>query len=184
MTTRTVEAIRSDIATLRNNESASKAIITNLAPEIVARIHEHDDVDTANRFIVALSDANKHMVLKFLKEFSGHRIGEGVLGKRSKDYTGKDGAKVTPYQDAKDAFDSFVESGLTIWQWAFTKKEANPDAPVDLEKASKAFHRKAKKAIEQGQSRLQVLTLAIGETFTIEEVINLLGQLTTEQAGK
>lgn len=184
MTTRTVEQIRTDIATLKTHESSAKAIITNLAPEILQRIHEHDDVDTANRFVLALSDANRQMVLRFIKEFSGHRIGEGVVGKRSKDYTDKDGRKATPYQDAKDAFDSFVESGMTIWQWAFTKKEASPDAPVDMDKASKAFHRKAKKAIEQGQSRLQVLSMAIGDTFTIEEVINLLGQLTPEQAGK
>lgn len=177
MTTRTIEAIRADILNLRNSESASKAIITNLAPEIMARIHEHQDVDTANRFILALSDANRKMVLHFMKEFSGHRIGEGVLGKRAKDYTNDKGEAMTPYQKAKDAFDSFVESGATIWQWAFVKKEANPDAPVDLSKAATAFHRKAKKAIEQGQSRAAVLNACIGTTFTVAEVINLLGTM-------
>lgn len=184
MTARTIEQIRTDIATLRTNEAISKQLIGTLATEVVQRIHEHDDVDTANAFVVALSEANKRMVEGFFKAFSGHRIGEGVLGKRIKPFEDKGGVKVDEYAKAKEAFDSFVESGLTIWQWAFTKREADPDAVVDMAKAAKAFHAKAKKAIKQGQSRLQILTLAIGETFTVEEVMNLLGELTKDQLSK
>lgn len=184
MQVRTVEEIRGDITTLRTNESISKQLITVLAVETVQRIHEHNDVDTANLFMLALSDANRKMFTTFVKEFSGHRIGEGVIGKRAKPYQNKDGETVDAYTTAKDSFSSFLESGMTIWQWAFAKKEQDPDAVVDMEKAAKAFHAKAKKAIKQGQSRLQILTLAIGETFTVEEVMNLLGSLTKEQAGK
>lgn len=178
---RNIEQIRADIATLSANERTSRALIIALAPEVVQRIHTHDDIDSANRFLVALSEANQKMVKMYYENFAGHSFGEGVLGKRRVDYTDKDGNKVTPFTNAVDAFNTHKESGLNIFQWAFQKKDI-VEAPVDLAKAAKAWQGKAKKAIKQGAARPAVLQAALGDLFSIEEVLNILGELSKAQA--
>lgn len=179
---RSVEAIRADIQSLATNERTSKALIIALAPEVVSRIHLHDDVDTANRFLLALSEANQKMVARFYAKFSGHRFGEGILGKRLPDFTNKDG-KQQPFVKAVNAFNEFVESGMNIFQWAFATRDQEAK-PIDLNKVGQQWQKKAKKAIEEGASKQSVLQAALGDLFSVDEVLNILGQLAQAEENK
>lgn len=169
---RELAVIKASIATLRDNERTSKELITVLAVETIQRVHEHNDVDTVNSFLLALSEANKRMMLKFAKAFAGHKIGEGLLGKRIKPFE-KDGQTTDAYQQAKDVFDGFIDSGMTIWQWAFTEREVEAK-PVDIAKIGEQFRKKAKKAMQDGASKLQVFEAATGGLFSAADMLLML----------
>lgn len=178
---RELTIIKESIVQLRDNERNSKALITVLAVETMERLHQHNDVDTLNSFVLACSDANQRMVLKFAKAMTGHRIGEGMVGKRVKAFT-KDGVTVDEYAKCKGAFENFVQSGMTIWQWAFQERE-QVEKPVDIRKVGEQFQKKAKKAIEAGASKLDVFEAATGGLFTAEDMLLMLqAMLSAEQA--
>lgn len=178
---RELNIIKESIVALRDNERNSKALITVLAVETIERLHQHNDTDTMNSFILACSDANQRMILRFAKAFTGHRIGEGMVGKRAKPFT-KDGVVVDDYTKAKDAFANFVQSGMTVWQWAFQERET-VEKPVDIAKVGEQFRKKAKKAIEAGASKLTVFEAATGGLFSAHDMLHMLqAMLSAEEA--
>ena len=172
---RELNIIKQSIATLRDNERTSKELITVLAVETMQRLHEHDDVDTLNLFILALSDANRKMVVSFTKHFAGHKIGEDTVGRRVKPFL-RDGETVDAYQVAKDAFATWCESGQNIWQWAFSKKET-VEKPVDIAKLGEQFRKKAQKAIAAGASKLSVFHSVTDGLFTAQEMLEMLSAM-------
>lgn len=177
---RELNIIKESIAKLRGNERESKELIAVLAIECVQRLHQHNDTDTLNQFVLACSPANQKMVLKFAKEFTGHKIGEGTIGKRTKPFT-KDNVVHDAYQKAKDAFDNFVLSGMNIWQWAFQERE-HEEKPVDIKKLGEQFQKKAQKAIDSGVSKLAVFEAATGGLFTADDMFMMLQAMMDAEA--
>ena len=166
-----LQQIQAGIVQLRKNEAESKGLISSLALATVERVHQHNDVTSANSFIVALSPLNQKKVQKFMEAFTGHKMAEGVIGGRKKDYK-KGEETVRPYQTAADAFKAFVETGMDFWQWAVMDSASKPEKPLDMAKLQKAAA-KLHKMIGEAQ--------AAGIIDTTATVQLLLGEVPLSQ---
>lgn len=171
--------INQKIAQLRANESSSKALIAELIIAVAQRVHEHNDVDSANSFLLALTPVTQKKALSFLKQHVGHKVEENIFTKRLKDYV-SNGTKHSPYQEARDAFDKFVASGMNFWQWAVAKKEKADDV-VSLDKATKLAKRAREYMAEAIQSgvldKVQAFELLIGGVMSQDDVLNILAAM-------
>lgn len=175
-----LSVIQSKISELRKSESTSKALIQELVVAVVDRVHKHDDVTSINTFIVALSDLNRKKVLAFAKKFTGHKEDEGIITGRRKDFKDKNDVTVRPYQEAKDAWDSFLESGLNFWQWCALDavKEAKPITIESLQKKSKALEKQMKEALEAGIiDRTGAVQMLVGNIMTQQDMMAVLGAM-------
>ena len=176
--------IEGKIATLRTTEGQVKALIAELVMAVVSRVHEHDDVDTANLFLLALSPLNQKKVLSFFKAFTGHKIEESILTKRLKDFT-KDGVKTSPYQVCSDAFDAFKATNMTFWQWAVAKRDPE-DKPLTIDEVT----RRAKKAREvmaeaiekKVVDKVQAVEMLLGDVMSMDDVMQVLAAMAKAEA--
>ena len=175
-----LNTIQTKIAELRTSESRSKVLIAELVVAVTDRIHEHNEVTSANAFLLALSPLNQKKVLSFLKEFSGHKESEKILAGRKKAFT-KDGVKVDPYKEAHDKFQSFKASGASFWQWCVMEKAKPAPEKLKIEDVAK----KASKMREFMQEALnqnvvdkaQAFTMLLGDLMSVDEVMDVLGAL-------
>ena len=172
--------INSKIAELRGAEGTVKTLVSELALAVAARVHEHNDVDSANAFLLALTPINQKKALAFLKEHTGHKVEEGILTKRLKDYV-RDGEKVSPYTDASNKFDAFIASGMNFWQWAVAKKDKVEDE-VTLDKALKLAKKAREYMLEAMQAgkvdKVQAFEALIGGVMSQDDVLNILASMT------
>lgn len=176
--------IEGKIATLRTAEGQVKALIAELVIAVTSRVHEHDDVDTANLFLLALSPLNQKKVLSFFKAFTGHKIEESILTKRLKDFT-KDGVKTSPYQVCSDAFDAFKATNMTFWQWAVAKRDPE-DKPLTIDEVT----RRAKKAREvmaeaiekKVVDKVQAVEMLLGGVMSMDDVMQVLAAMAKAEA--
>lgn len=180
-----LNVIKQKIGELRANESGAKALIAELVVATVDRIHEHNEVDSANNFLLALSPLNKKKVESFLKKHSGHKFEQGMLGKRAKDYI-KDGKIVSAYTECKDAFDAFKGSGMDFWQWVNLKNKASKDESVTLDVITKRT-KKAVDAIKEGLEigiidRTMALQLLIGDVMSQDDLMQGLSAMFKAEA--
>lgn len=159
-----INVIKTKIGQLRDAERNVKSLLGELVPVVTARIHDHQDVDSANLLVLALTPINQKKVLSFFKQFSGHHIKEDVVTKRIKPFN-KGDETIDGYQVAKDAWDTFVESGMNFWQWAVLKAERPESTEIDMDKLRKqvdSVTKKVKKALDAGAidttTAIQMLT--------------------------
>lgn len=175
--------IEGKIATLRTAEGQVKALIAELVIAVVDRVHGHDDVDTANLFLLALSPLNQGKVLGFFKEHVGHKVEEGILTKRLKPFIEK-GVSIDPYKNASDKFDAFKESNMTFWQWAVAKKPKGSNKLTVEAVAAKA--KKARDAVCEAMNenvidKAQAFTMLLGDVMTMEDIMSILSAMTKTQ---
>lgn len=176
--------IEGKIATLRTVEGQAKALIAELVMAVTERVHEHNDVDTANSFLLALSPLNQKKVLAFFKAFVGHRVEEGILTKRLKEYI-KDGVKVDPYKNASDAFDEFKTTGMNFWQWAVAKRE-KVETPITLDivakRAAKAREAMAEAIEAKVVDKVQAVEMLLGGVMSMDDVMQVLAAMAKAEA--
>lgn len=177
--------IKSKIGQLRTAEGQVKSLIGELVIAVTDRIHEHDDVDSANAFIVALTPLNQKKVLSWFKEHGGHKIQEGILTKRIKEYS-KGTTKVDPYKDAYDRYQSFKDTGLNFWQWAVQNKPT-PEAQVltleQLAKKARKLNESMKEALEANIiDRTQALQMLLGDVMSQEDLMASLAAMVKAEA--
>lgn len=172
--------INQKIAELRVNESAVKSLIAELILAVCDRVHAHNEVDSANAFILALTPVNQKKAITFLAQHTGHKVEEGILTRRVKDYV-KDGVKHSPYVEAKDRYEQFVLSGMNFWQWAVAKKEKTEDVitlDAVMKKAKRARESMAD-ALEAGVvDKVQAFEMLIGGVMSQDDVLNILASMT------
>lgn len=177
--------IKEKIGQLRVAEGQTKALIAELVVAVVDRVHEHDDVDSANALLLALTPLNQKKVLSFFKQHCGHKIEEGILTKRLKTYV-KDGVKVDPYQQASDTFDAFKGTGMSFWQWAVAvkKKEDHAITLDEVTKKAKRAREAMAEALEAGVvDKVQAFEMLMGGVISQEDIMLVLGAMTkAEQA--
>lgn len=171
------------IGTLRTVEGQAKSLIAELIVAVVERVHEHNDVDTANAFLLALSPINQKKAQAFFREHVGHKFEEGIITKRMKPFV-KDGVKVDPYMNASDKFDAFKLTGLSFWQWAVLKKPKADDKLTVEAVAAKA--KKARDVIAEALNenvidKAQAFTMMLGDVMTIDDVMQILGAMAKAQ---
>lgn len=175
-----LKEIQAKTAELRANESRSKVLIAELVIATVERIHDHNEVTSANNFLLALSPLNQKKVLKFLREFSGHKESEGILAGRKKSYT-KDSVKIDPYQEAHDKFDAFKQSGMNFWQWIVQEKAKPVQEKLKIEDVAKKatkLRELMQEAMAQGVvDKTQVVTMLLGDLLSVDDVMNALAQM-------
>lgn len=164
--------IKTKIGQLRTAEGQVKALVSELIIAVTDRIHEHNDVDSANLFMLALTPINQKKALSFFKAHAGHKVEEGMLTKRQKDYV-KDGAKVSPYTEASDKYDEFRQSGMNFWQWAVAKKDKE-DKPVTLDAIAKKA-KQARELVADGLAagvvdKVNAFELLTGGVFSFEDM--------------
>lgn len=183
--------IQAKIAELRSSEARSKHLIAELIVAVTERIHEHNEVTSANTFLLALSPLNQKKALAFFREFSGHKEQEKILAGRKKEYT-KDGVKVNPYQEAHDKFEAFKQSGMNFWQWCVMEKPKD-DKPLtagDVEKAAKKANEKMQEALRLGLiDKVRAFELLLGGVMSQEDMMMVLQSMikaedTVTQAAK
>ena len=177
--------INTKIAELRGAEGTVKTLVSELIVAVSARVHEHNDVDSANAFLLALTPINQKKAIAFLKEHTGHKVEEGILTKRLKDYV-RDGEKVSPYTDASNKFDAFIASGMNFWQWAVAKKDKVEDE-VTMDKALKLAKKAREYMLEAMQAgkvdKVQAFEALIGGVMSQDDVLNILAAMAkTEDA--
>lgn len=176
--------IQAKTVELRNAEGTVKSLIAELIVAVTQRIHAFDDIDSANAFLVALSPMNHKKALQFMVQHGGHKIAEGVLGKRLKDYM-SDGVKVTPYLTAKDTFEKFADSGMNFWQWAVTKiKKVEKDVTLDdLVKQAKKARDALAEGIEAGViDKVTAFEMLTGGVFSQDDMMNILQVMARAEA--
>lgn len=174
-----LNVINTKIGQLRTAEGQVKTLIAELIVAVTQRIHEHNEVDSANAFLLALTPINQKKALSFLKEHSGHKTEEGILTKRMKDYV-KDGEKVSPYTVASDKFDAFIASGMNFWQWAVMKKE-KVESPITLDDVAKKA-KKAREAMTEAIEakvidKVQAFEMLIGGVLSQDDVMSILASM-------
>lgn len=172
--------INSKIAELRGAEGTVKTLVAELALAVAGRVHEHNDVDSANAFLLALTPINQKKAIAFLKEHTGHKVEEGILTKRLKDYV-SNGVKVSPYAAAVIKYEAFVASGMNFWQWAVAKKDKIED-PITLDKAAKLAKKAREYMAEAMQAgvldKVQAFEMLIGGVMSQDDVLNILASMT------
>lgn len=169
--------IKDKIGQLRTAEGQVKTLVSELIIAVTDRIHEHDDVDSANLFLLALTPINRKKALSFLKAHSGHKVEEDILTKRRKEYIEK-GEKVDPYKEAHDKFEDFKASGMDFWQWAVAKVE-KVEKPVTLDVITKRA-KAARDALSEGLiagvvDKVQAFEMLTGGVFSYEDLNMMLG---------
>lgn len=176
--------INEKIGQLRGAEGQVKSLIGELIVAVTERIHEHNDVDSANAFLLALTPLNQKKVRSFFKIHAGHKMEEGILTKRHKSYV-KDGVKVDPYLEAHDAFDAFKQSGLNFWQWAVATK-AKEEKPITLEDVVKRATKAREAMIEGIQAgvvdKVQAFEMLTGGVLTFEDIQQVLAAMIKAEA--
>ena len=65
-----LNVINTKIGQLRTAEGQVKTLIAELIVAVTQRIHEHNEVDSANAFLLALTPINQKKALSFLKKVS------------------------------------------------------------------------------------------------------------------
>lgn len=179
-----LNVIKTKIAELRTSEATTKTLVSELAVAVIDRIHQHNDVDSANAFILALSPVNQKKMLEYMAAFSGHVESEGVLGKRKKERT-IDGVAVDGYVKCKDAWEAHKLLGMNFWQWVVTKKpKVEVVADLDsVQKAAKKARKLAEEAIKAGAvTKFQAFTALTDGLFSVDDVLELLTQVQTVAA--
>lgn len=175
-----LKVIQEKIAELRGTESRSKTLISELAIAVVDRIHEHDEVTSANSFLLALSPLNQKKMLSFFRQHSGHKESEGVLAGRQKDFTDKNQQKRMPYKEAHDKFQAFKASGATFWQWCVMEKPKE-EKPLDMgavEKAAKKANEAMAQAIKLGLvSHHRAVELLLGGVMSQQDIMASLDMM-------
>lgn len=174
-----LKLINEKIGTLRTAEGQVKTLISELIIAVTERIHLHDDVSTANAFLLALTPINQKKALSFLKAFSGHKTEEGILAGRRKVYT-QDGTKVDPYKECADAFEQFKATGMNFWQWAVAKRETE-DKPITLDEVTKKA-KKARDAMAEALQagvvdKVQAFEMVTGGVFSPEDMMQILAKM-------
>jgi hypothetical protein len=174
-----LKIINEKIGQLRVAEGQTKSLIAELIVAVTERIHEHNEVDSANAFMLALTPLNQKKVRSFFKAHAGHKMEEGILAKRHKAYV-KDGVKVDPYQHAHDAFDAFKQSGMNFWQWAVQAK-AKEEKAITLEDVAKRATKAREAMIEGIQAgvvdKVQAFEMLTGGVLTFEDIQQVLAAM-------
>jgi hypothetical protein len=168
--------IKQKIGQLRTAEGQVKALISELIVAVVQRVHDHNDVDSANNFLLALTPINQKKCMAFIKEFTGHSTAEGIVTTRRKSYI-KDGEKVDPYQEAFDKFESFKASNMNFWQWAVLKKEPKDETVTieDVQRAAKKANKVMAQAMQQGiVDKTAAIQMLVGNLMTQDDVMLVL----------
>ncbi len=171
--------INEKIGQLRTAEGQVKSLVSELVIAVTDRVHEHNEVDSANAFLLALTPINQRKVLSFFKAHVGHKVEEGILTKRLKDYVSQ-GVKVDPYKEAVDKYGQFKLSGKNFWQWAVEKVE-KVEKPVTLDDIAKKA-KKAREATVEGiqagvVDKVTAFELLTGGVFTFEDIRNVLASM-------
>lgn len=176
--------INEKIGQLRVAEGQTKSLIAELIVAVTQRVHEHNEVDSANAFLLALTALNQKKVLSFFKLHCGHKIEEGILTKRRKPYV-QDGVKHDPYKEASDAFDAFMQSGMNFWQWAVAKRDKE-EKPVTLDmvaKKAKAARELMSEALQSGiVDKVQAFEMLLGGVISQEDIMAVLGSMVKAEA--
>lgn len=174
-----LKIINEKIGQLRVAEGQTKSLIAELIVAVTERIHEHNEVDSANAFMLALTPLNQKKVRSFFKAHAGHKMEEGILSKRHKAFV-KDGEKVDPYQQAHDAFDAFKQSGMNFWQWAVQTKSKEEKA-ITLEDVAKRATKAREAMIEGIQAgvvdKVQAFEMLTGGVLTFEDIQQVLAAM-------
>ena len=174
-----LNVIKEKIGQLRTAEGQAKTLIAELIVAVTERIHEHNDVDSANSFLTSLSALNQKRALSFLKLHAGHKTEQGVLTKRKPSYV-ENGVKIDPYQEAHDKFGKFKDSGLSFWQWAVLPAN-KVDKPVTLDELSKKAA-KLRESMQEGMEKrvvdkVQAFELLTGGLFSFEDMQQVLAAM-------
>lgn len=185
---RKIEEIRTDIGALKDAERNSKALVSSLATDCVAFLHEHGQAGVLNELLLVLSPANKKAMTAFFKEFSGFIYDKEEMSfkKKKQPVRAKDGTvEKDAYADAKIAFTAFVEEGASFWTWynALGKKDVPEASPLDLNKLSTTIRKAKEKADKQGIQKLALFNAIITDVFSAEEILDML-TMADEQAKK
>lgn len=180
-----LKLINEKIGNLRTAEGQVKSLVSELIIAVTERIHLHDDVTTANAFLLALTPINQKKAVSFLKAFSGHKIEEGILSTRRKVYVDK-GEKIDPYKEASDAFEQFKATGMNFWQWAVAskKKEETVITLDEVTKKAKKARDAMAEAIQAGVvNKVQAFELVTGGVFSQQDMMEILRHMAqAEQA--
>lgn len=131
----TVKNINSAIATIRDNEKSTVELINSYAPVMIGGAWAGDSINCVNEMVAALKkDRKTNFINAVIKVFPNQY--DKDTGKFTKRYDDK---KTLAKRAA--AFDDFINSGATFYEFMTEKKPKAVEKPIDWrQKLEKVVH--------------------------------------------
>lgn len=163
------------ITRLQRAEHITKDTVKAMSRDLLSLIHtEKDnskfgDIGFINRFLNALSPANRRVAVLFFKEFTGFIYNDDgkAFVKKSKKHYDEVQARTLDKLNTDPVFN------MWSWQDARINMEVVP-TPYTLERVQETFTQMVKKADKANISKKDILGVMLNTGFTLQDIIDCL----------
>lgn len=163
------------ITRLQRAEGITKETVKGLSRDLLSLLHteqdnsKHGDIGFINRFLGALSPANRRVAVLFFKEYTGF-----IYSDEAKLFTKKSKAHYADVQTK--ALDRLkVDPIFNMWSWqdARLNMETVP-VPFTLERVKETVLQLVKKADKANISKREILSAMLQSGFTIHDIVDCM----------
>lgn len=155
---------KSAIQTIKANELSTVKLLNEWVPKMVAHVHDGGNIAVCNDILTVLKGKRRPEIARFFAAFTGHEYD------KDKCRFGKKLANEKRVIANRADFQTFIESGQTVFGWLEQQDKPEPSGEFDKVKFLAAFKKTAKKGITHG--------------ITANELIELLAVVAAEAQAK
>lgn len=164
-----------DVTRLQRAEGMTKELVKAMSRGLLWTLHidkdnsKHGDIGFINRFLTALSPANRRVAVLFFKEWTGF-----IYSDEAKVFTKKSKKHYDEVQTRTlDKLNSDPIFNMWSWQDARVNMETVP-TPFTIERVKETVLQMVKKADKANISKREILTAMLDTGFTLQDIIDCL----------
>lgn len=141
------------IATIKANELSTVKLLNEWVPKMVAHVHDGGNIAVCNDVLSVLKGKRRPEIARFMSAFTGHEFD------KDKCRFGKKLANEKRVIANRADFQSFLESGQTVFGWLENQDKPATAADFDKVKFLAAFKKTATKGITHGVTANELIEL-------------------------